>query len=87
MQLRKTQFHVSQMAQIARYDEICPASHCQFDQMVVSLVRQIRTPRIIYPRPFAAGKKQIKQFVAFARAQSTGFPRSHARTCPPFLSY
>jgi hypothetical protein len=59
------------MTQISNHDEICSTGHRKFDQMVVGFIRQIRTPRILDTRPFAAGDKYIEQFVSFGSIQPT----------------
>ena len=49
--------------------EVRATGHCQFDQVVVGFVRQIRSPGVIHPGPLAAGQKNVEQLGALLWVQ------------------
>jgi|ETNmetMinimDraft_15_1059895.scaffolds.fasta_scaffold02134_2 hypothetical protein len=50
MKVRKAEFAASDIADVVSDDDICASCNGQLNEMVVPLIRQIRSPQIVYLR-------------------------------------
>jgi hypothetical protein len=54
-----------------RNDRLRRTGYGQFNQVVVGLVAEVRTPAIVNARPLAGRQGDIEQFIAFSDTQAT----------------
>ena len=69
----EVQLAPSNIADIVGDNYICASCYGEFDQMIVRLVGQIRSPKIVYSDPFTDGEKRFEKTATLQRSERT-FP-------------
>jgi hypothetical protein len=64
IELVESQIHGLQVANVPRNDESGSPGNGQLDQVVVALVAQVGSPRVVDMNPASAGEKDVEEFFA-----------------------
>ncbi len=66
-ELRKSEFHPADMADVPRDDMACAACYGKLDKMIVRLIAQVWPPAEVNAGPFAMRQEDVKKLVPLAR--------------------
>lgn len=78
-QLRKSQFHPADMANVSRHHVACAPCQGKFDKVIVRLIAQVRPPAEVNTRPFTVCQEDIQEFASLFCRQ----PRSREQRPAP----